>query len=186
MTNKATFDEIFEQNKRRIHYQIHKLNIKDPQGEYFQEGLCAMWNAYESYQPDKGPMSTYFNYIIRNRLIDLLRKQTREYNYSKEIILENRTLIDDGNHKRLGEAYSPISYVSDHLLNDPYLLPFIKSQLTENQWKWVYYFIIKDKSIKYIATREKTTIDAVKSWGKQVKKKFKKNKDLRAYIIEGI
>ncbi|WP_188454785.1 sigma-70 family RNA polymerase sigma factor [Virgibacillus oceani] len=182
MNQKITFEEIFEQNKGRIHYQINKLNIKDPQGEYFQEGLCAMWNAYESYQPDKGAMSTYFNYIIRNRLIDLLRKQTREYNHSKEIVLENRTQIDDGNHKRLGEAYSPISYVSDLSLNDPYLLPYIKSQLTDNQWKWVYYFIVQDMSIKDIAAQEGKTADAVKSWGKQVKKKFREN-DLQERLL---
>ncbi|WP_234028515.1 hypothetical protein [Lentibacillus sp. Marseille-P4043] len=41
------FEEIFEQNKRRIHYHIHKLNIRDPHREYFQEGLCALWNACE-------------------------------------------------------------------------------------------------------------------------------------------
>lgn len=69
MTNLLTFEEIYEQNKRRIHYQIHRLNIQSPYEEFFQEGLCAMWHAYEKYNPDKGPMSTYFNYTIRNRLV---------------------------------------------------------------------------------------------------------------------
>ncbi|WP_343032895.1 sigma factor [Virgibacillus doumboii] len=50
------------------------MNIQDPHQEYYQEGLVAMWNAYENYQPDNGPLSTYFNYIIRNRVIDLPRK----------------------------------------------------------------------------------------------------------------
>ncbi|WP_234402366.1 sigma factor [Oceanobacillus damuensis] len=36
-----------------------------------------MWAAYKKYQPDKGPLATYFNYTIRNRLIDLLRKKSR-------------------------------------------------------------------------------------------------------------
>ncbi|WP_235792214.1 hypothetical protein [Virgibacillus salidurans] len=34
-----------------------------------------MWNAYKQYDPDKGLMATYFNFMILNRLIDLLRKE---------------------------------------------------------------------------------------------------------------
>ncbi|MGG4181292.1 sigma-70 family RNA polymerase sigma factor [Virgibacillus pantothenticus] len=75
-----TFEEIVKQNERRIYYQLHKLNIRDPHQEFYQEGLVAMWNAYETYQPDKGPMATYFNYTIRNRLIDLIRKKGRNRN----------------------------------------------------------------------------------------------------------
>ncbi|QKY70206.1 sigma-70 family RNA polymerase sigma factor [Lentibacillus sp. CBA3610] len=71
-----TFEEIFNQNERRIYYYIHRLNIQDPHQEFYQEGLVAMWNAYEKYRPEKGPMATYFNYIIRNRMIDLMRKET--------------------------------------------------------------------------------------------------------------
>lgn len=46
-----TFEEIFEQNKRRIHYHIHKLRIDDQHHEFYQEGLYVMWNAYQAYQP---------------------------------------------------------------------------------------------------------------------------------------
>jgi len=79
--NDFTFDEILKQNERRIHYYIHKLNIRDPHQEFYQEGLVAMWNAYEKYEPDKGQLSTYFNYSIRNRLIDLIRKENNRIIY---------------------------------------------------------------------------------------------------------
>lgn len=46
---KITFEDIFKQNERRIHYHIHRLNIRDSQQEFYQEGLVAMWNAYETY-----------------------------------------------------------------------------------------------------------------------------------------
>ncbi|TFJ91220.1 sigma-70 family RNA polymerase sigma factor [Lentibacillus salicampi] len=91
-----TFEEIFKQNERRIHYHIHRLNIHDPHQEFFQEGLVAMWNAYENYQPDQGPMATYFNYTIRNRMIDLIRKQNKEAEKTAHYAQEYRTHIDDG------------------------------------------------------------------------------------------
>ncbi|MFD0954033.1 sigma factor [Virgibacillus natechei] len=57
--------------------------------EFYQEGLCAMWDAYQTYQPDKGSFGTYFNYMIRNRIIDLMRKNRLdkdhdEYFYHEE------------------------------------------------------------------------------------------------------
>lgn len=172
--NNVTFEEIFKQNERRIHYHLHKLNINDPHRDFYQEGLCAMWNAYETYQPDKGPMATYFNYIIRNRLIDLLRKQTRESENVENTIQESKTQLDDGNHHiRKGISY-PITPTSNDIpLNDPTLWKNLKSQLTENQWKWIYYYIIGDMSVKDIAIQENTTVDAVKGWGKQVRKKLR-------------
>lgn len=48
---KPSFETIFLQNKRQTYYQMHKLNINDPTGEFYQEGLCALWNAHETYQP---------------------------------------------------------------------------------------------------------------------------------------
>src|SRR5699024_239813 len=60
------------------HYYIHRLRVNDTHQEFFQEGLVAMWHAYEKYQPDKRALSTYFNYTIRHWLIDLLQKKAKE------------------------------------------------------------------------------------------------------------
>ncbi|MCR1835650.1 hypothetical protein NSA56_14975 [Oceanobacillus caeni] len=37
-----------------------------------------MWTAYQKYEPNKGHLATYFNYTIRNRPIDLIRKKTKD------------------------------------------------------------------------------------------------------------
>jgi len=66
------FEEIFKQNEKRIYYHMHKLGIRDPLGDFYAEGLFAMWTAHQKYEPNKGPFATYFNYTIRNRLIDLI------------------------------------------------------------------------------------------------------------------
>jgi len=68
-----SFEEIMEQDERRVHIVIYKLNIEDPYGEFYQEGLVAIGDAYETHQPDLGALSTYINYTIRQRLIYLLR-----------------------------------------------------------------------------------------------------------------
>lgn len=62
----VTFEEIFEQNKRRINYHTCVSQLGEPQQESFHECLFATWHAYKKYQPDKGLLATYFNYIIRN------------------------------------------------------------------------------------------------------------------------
>lgn len=33
-----------------------------------------MWSEYENYQLDQGALATYFNFMIRNQMIDLTRK----------------------------------------------------------------------------------------------------------------
>ncbi|MDC3411833.1 sigma-70 family RNA polymerase sigma factor [Aquibacillus sp. 3ASR75-11] len=154
------FCEVAKQNERRIHYHIHKLGIFDPHQEYYQEGLYALWNAYCTYQPEKGSFSTYLNYSIRNRLIDLLRKNIRQ--------IEKDTLVIDY------QISNYESYAID-TLEDPLFWEEIKSLLTIKQWKWVYYHIILDLPIKAIAQKENTTVDAVKNWGREVRKKLGTN-----------
>ncbi|GAB3049130.1 sigma-70 family RNA polymerase sigma factor [Virgibacillus ainsalahensis] len=171
-----TFEEIMEQNERRIHFHINRLHIRDDNQEFYREGLFALWNAYESYQPDKGPMATYFNYIIRNRLIDLIRKENRTNEIKDQFIQENKVEYTDGNHIRGTEGTTPIPGQTDILLEDTALWQQLKTALTQNQWKWVYYHIIDGIPLKEIAIQENTTMEAVKSWGKQVRKKLRDEK----------
>ncbi|WP_404455351.1 sigma-70 family RNA polymerase sigma factor [Virgibacillus necropolis] len=174
----VSFDEIVKQNERRIHYYIHKLNLRDPHKEYFYEGLFAMWNAYENYQPDKGPLATYFNYSIRNRLIDQMRKQKRIENVEKSYIKVQREKLEDGNYYIRSETSYPIMIAENSPdYND--LLERGKSLLSDSQRKWLQLYIVEGKSIKEIAEQEGVTCDAVKGWGREARKK------LRAILGEG-
>ncbi|WP_449354270.1 RNA polymerase sigma factor [Virgibacillus natechei] len=153
---KVTFDEIFKQNGRRIHYHIHKLNIRDPHSEFYAQVLVAMWNAYEKYQPDKGPMATCFNYTIRNRMIDLMRKQNKQQENTASYMQEQKTKIDDGNHYRNGgETYLVMKVAeSESALYNVEFWQEVRGQLTDNQWKWVRCFVIEDLPVKEIAEQE--------------------------------
>ncbi|WP_019377550.1 sigma-70 family RNA polymerase sigma factor [Virgibacillus halodenitrificans] len=164
MNKPFTFDQIYQQNKRRIHYQIHRLNIHDPQQEFFQEGLTAMWHAYEKYDPDKGPMATYFNYTIRNRLLDELRKQKREQDKQHTLPAPHPQQDPHTPHHTAA--------LTNLLLDNHQLCNKLKSHLTEKQWKWLKYAIVEDMPYKDIAIQENTTIEAVKSWGRQARKKL--------------
>lgn len=137
MDNRITFEELVEQNKRRIHYQMHKMTIGDPHGEFFQEGLIALWKANESYNPDKGTLATYFNYTIRNRLVDSLRWETSHKNTEEKALQEQLTGITDGNHRRQQEKKDMLVSEADLPLTDSTLWNTLKSRLTEKQWKWL-------------------------------------------------
>ncbi|MEN1968544.1 sigma-70 family RNA polymerase sigma factor [Lentibacillus sp. N15] len=175
----ASFEDIFKQNERRIHYQIHKLNIQDPHNEFYVEGLYAMWCAYKKYRPDQGVMSTYFNFTIRNRLIDMLRKKKRENQHQKTFIQHEKLKIDDGNHDC--KTNLPIPDDSGVEMWDDVFWQKVRAMLTDNQWKWVKYHIIGDMLLTDIAEQEGVTVDAVKSWRKTAKKRLE-NAGIRDFL----
>lgn len=183
--NLFTFEEIFKQNERRIHYHLHKLSIQDPHQEFYQEGLVAMWDAYENYQPDQGPLSTYFNFIIRHRLIDMIRKESRRI--EREVLASKKEdeAFETGVYHKANDTTLPGLTVTEAIGNDVYLWQYIKKSLTEKQWKWVQYYIIEDKSLKEIAEQEKVSVEAVKSWAKEVKRKLR-NVDFERVMMENI
>jgi hypothetical protein len=76
--NRVTFEEIVKQNENRLYYQLCKLGVQGTRNKSHVEGLQAMRCAYKFYDPDKGTLATYFNYHIRNRLIDLMGEESKE------------------------------------------------------------------------------------------------------------
>ncbi len=176
-----SFEEIVEQNKRRIHYHMHALHIRDPHNEYYQEGLVAMWNAYRTYQPDKGPLSTYFNYVIRNRLIDLIRKNNREQVNMLDYIEHYKIAETDGLYNTNGQVKYPIVSLPKRTINTEPLWNQIKNTLTIKQWTWLESFVVKDMSLQEIAEQEEVTVEAVKSWAREARKKIRRL-DLMEYL----
>lgn len=170
---KVTFEEVFRQNERRVHYHIHRLNINDPHQEFYQEGMVAMWNAYEKYDPDLGPMATYFNYMIKNRLIDSIRKERRQQERDKQYSSDLERRQSDGNYKRTGSVSSPVATPPAPSILDEEFWSEVKRVLTENQWKWVKLYIIDNLSQREIADREGVSVEAVKSWAKEARKKLR-------------
>lgn len=162
-------------------FYIHNLHIKDPHQEFYQEGLEALWNAYLSYHSDKGNMSTYFNYSIKNRMIDLLRKKSIDQKYEKSYQWEIDTQRGAGNRIRRNGNEVPVVGNADMLLIHSTLFELVEERLSANQYKWVNYFILEDMSVKAIAEQEGVSENAVKSWGREARRKLKEQ---NVYVLD--
>lgn len=154
------FAEVVLQCNDIIYHLIHRLGIRDPEGEFYQEGLIALWEAYRNYDYEKGKFTTYAYFIIQNRLKDLIRKKNRELEVQekyKEHVQQDPSCY----------TYE-LEFPEDHCL-----LQQIKEVLTENQRKWLLLHRIAGYSYKEIAEMEGVTVDAVKNWGRLAKRKLK-------------
>ncbi|UFT98776.1 sigma-70 family RNA polymerase sigma factor [Radiobacillus kanasensis] len=153
------FNGILEKYENMIFYLIHKLGIRDPNNEFYQKGVIALWKAIDSYDPERGKFSSYAYFLIEKALIGLIRKKQRTID--KEAYFRN--------------SVQPDSLVTNIELSiDPYVIEKIKNKLTYGQWKWFNLYVLQDLSVKDIATRENVSIDAVKNWGRRAKPKLKK------------
>src|SRR5699024_784859 len=176
------FEVFFKANERRIHFQIHNLGIHGSwYSEFYTEGVFALWQAYRDFDPVQGKLGTYVNYRIRYRLIDLIRKKEREQTREQAYQVQQKIDHTDGNYQR----HENISLVPlpPLKIKDTGIWHDIRSQLTENQWKWVNYFIIADLTVKEIMEIESVSADAVKGWGREVRKKLR-NDAMREKITD--
>ncbi|WP_153729528.1 sigma-70 family RNA polymerase sigma factor [Salinibacillus xinjiangensis] len=161
MVETSDFQEVINDHERIIYHLIQKYGIRDPQGEFYQEGLFALWRAYETYEEKQGKFSSYAYFLIQKALLSLIR--ARNHQKEKDEVYRAHQTID-------------MSQVSATLEMgfDPYLYDQIKEVLTDNEMKWFTLFIFEDLTIKKIANKEQVTKDAVKNWGRRAKGKIKK------------
>lgn len=174
--DEGSFEEIFKQNEKRIYFHIQRLGIYDTHREFYLEGLYAMWKAYKKYEPDKGPLSTYFNYHIRSQFIDMLRKKARDQYKSEMFIRHEQFRVDNGN--RAGSGKYPMVDRSGIQVKDTKIWEEVKAVLTENQWNWVYYHVVCGMRYKEIAALKGVSTDAVKSWGREARRKLRREPTL--------
>lgn len=176
------FEMFLAANERRIHYQIHRLGVSgDWYAEFYAEGVVALWRAYREHEVVKGNLGTFVNYRIRFRLIDLMRKKMREQQTDELVVTAKREEQHDGNlHRASGLHVLDVRGVE---LVDDTFWKVVRERLSEKQWKWVYYFIICDLSVKEIMELEEVSADAVKGWGRQVRSKLREE-DVRVLLEE--
>lgn len=168
------FKQVLDRHEGRILHQLNRMNIKDPDKEFYQTALIAMWNAYKTYDPQKGPMPTYFNFTIRNRLIDLIRKKASEQRTDEKFFHEEKCKIDNGNR----DLKNGMPILEETGINVDHIDLWLKLKLllTEKQWTWIHCFIILDKSIKEIARKNNVSEDVVKGWGREARKSLRTEK----------
>lgn len=165
------FDLFFRLHEGRIHYQIKRLNVgMYDYGAFYSEGILALWRAYKGYEHQRGEIGTYVNYMIRYRLIDLIRKKVREDEVMENGIEEWIITLDDGNKQ--GTLGIPVVDAEGIILENEAFWREVKKSLSLKQWKWVHYFVIANLSLKEIAEIENVSVDAVKGWARAVREKL--------------
>ncbi|HLR51576.1 MAG TPA: sigma factor-like helix-turn-helix DNA-binding protein, partial [Candidatus Avamphibacillus sp.] len=98
-------------------------------------------------------------------------KKAREQQNDELFIQAGKQELDNGNRSRKNNL--PIPDFSEITVKDADIWKQVQETLTENQWKWVYCYIISDMPMKDIAEREGVSVDAVKSWSRQARKKLR-------------
>lgn len=88
-----------------------------------------------------------------------------------EAIEEQATQAGQGNRHRATGL--PVASMCGIVLENEAFWEEVRRDLSENQWKWVHYFIIADLTIKEIMEIENVSADAVKSWGREVRRKLR-------------
>lgn len=176
------FELFFKQNENRIHFQIHRLGISSTwYDDFYSEGILALWEAYREFDHARGKLGTFVNYKIRFRLIDLLRKKLRRQEVIEEMIGEARVTLESGNrHRSSGRTLVDPAGIE---VKDDTFWRKVRSKLTKRQWLWVKYFIIADLSVKEIMEIEGVSADAVKGWGREVRRKLR-NEPLWKWLEE--
>src|SRR5699024_8225269 len=154
------------------------VNLHD---EFYIVVIVALWKAYQELDASEGHPGTFLKYRIRFRLIDLLRKKKRDEEKEEAFMQNSNTELTNAARHR--HSNTPLVEIPDIPVSYAALWHNIHQQLTTNQWKWVYYFIIADLSIKEIMEIENVTADAVKGWGRSAKKKLR-NETTRNAILD--
>jgi RNA polymerase sigma factor (sigma-70 family) len=157
----SEFNDVLKEHEGIIYYLIQRLGIRDPEKEFYQEGVIALWRAVETYNEERGKFSTYAYFLVEKALLSLIRKRNRQ----TEVEEVYKVLV----------ASDERNVSSSFQLNfDFYLLNQMEQVLTEKQMKWFTLFVLQDLSIKEIAAKEQVTIVAVKNWARHAKAKIKR------------
>ncbi|MDX8047134.1 sigma-70 family RNA polymerase sigma factor [Gracilibacillus sp. S3-1-1] len=159
-------EEVLVTYEQMIHHLIHKYRIRDNQGEFYQEGLIAIWEAYQKHDPTKSRLSTYIYSCITRKFLNKIKKD----NHDQEKL-----------NKWLEHAERSDLLTEDEYAIDEQMLLDIKEVVTEKQWTWFVAYILQDQSVKAIAEVYGVTENAVKNWGKNARKKIQKQLREKGY-----
>ncbi|MGG0716255.1 sigma-70 family RNA polymerase sigma factor [Robertmurraya massiliosenegalensis] len=154
------FYELERQYGAMIWKIIHSLHIYKYQGEFYQTGLIALWQASERFDFKKGSFSSYAYSYIRGRILTELTKRHKYEETCATPDEEYWNLLEDNSAQTPLEKETVLTYCTN---------------LTDNQKKWVLYTSLADLSIREIAEVEHVSESAVKAWRKGARRKLIEN-----------
>ena len=171
--------------ERRIYYHIHRLRIPYAfHEEFYAEGMVALWRAYESYDETLGSLDTHLNSALNFHFIDLIRKNKRSSD--AQLLAEAQLITEQETGNRMTRTNQLLMNHPEMRVNDQTLWQDVRALLSDKQWTWLSYYVIKGYSLKEIAERKQVTVEAVKSWAKEARKKLRANEDIKHDLINSL
>lgn len=152
------FEKLAKQYEPMIHKIIRSLHIYKNKEDYFHIGLVGLWEAAESFDPEKGEFANYAYTFIKGQILNEMNRDNRREQrsvYPKEEYWET---VEEMNASQPLEIEFLLSYCQN---------------LTEKETKWVIYNCVDFLSVREIAEKENVSVSAVKQWRTGAKKKLK-------------
>lgn len=148
------FEQLAAQYSNMIHSIIHSLHIYKDHDEFYQIGLIALWNAQENFDVTKGQFSTYAYSFIKGRMLNHLKKETKQENHCSAISEED---------------WVEIGY-EDRFLEKEMLLSYFY-HLTDKEKQWVLLRFYEGISNREIAERLELKVTSVRACERRAMKK---------------
>ncbi|MCU9613039.1 sigma-70 family RNA polymerase sigma factor [Caldibacillus lycopersici] len=144
------FTEVVKEMTPIIHSIIRKLNIYKNEEEYFQIGLIGLWEAYQSFNPEKGSFLTYAYYSIRGRILtELIRDMIKD---------KNEMYVEDQQWERIEDKRTGLRDEQRLQLNEMIaMLPARQRQIMELHY-------VQGKKLTEIAFEQGVSYSTVKLW----------------------
>lgn len=140
--------------------QILSLQVYKNQEEFFQIGLIGLWEAYQRFDPEKGPFPAFAQKTVRGKMQQHMKERSRFEQRNTTISDEMLEFIEDPKLDLPLERETILSYCEG---------------LSEKQLTWVKYAIIENRKIREIAEIEGVDAERIKSWRREALKKMLKN-----------
>lgn len=155
-----SIEDILLQFEPMIKKQLLLLQVFKGQEEFYQIGLIGLWEAYQRFDPEKGPFPAFAQKTVRGKMLQHMKEQAgfeQRYTTVSDEILE---FIEDTDSERPLEREIILSYCDG---------------LSERQLAWVKHAIIENKKLREIAEVEGVPANHIKSWRREALKKMLKN-----------
>ena len=114
--NEEAYNFLVEKYSRMIYSRIIQMRLTDAE-DCYQEGLIALYDAINSYNIDfNKSFNKYFELVLKNRLIDIKRKNDSEYEYIIDDVLVNSIIAikETNDYDRLVDI-KKVPYILDEL-----------------------------------------------------------------------
>ncbi|MCA1031378.1 sigma-70 family RNA polymerase sigma factor [Bacillus timonensis] len=155
------FEELEKEYKPILIKVMKSLNLYRDFDSFYQVALIGLWEAQMRFNEERGTrFSTFAFTTVRGKLLDELNKENKYYDHAQPLSDEILSEIVDT------QADVPL---------EEEIVTLYSKDLSPNQLKWFTGKFIEDKKLADIAREEGVTVEAVKSWGREAKKKIRRN-----------